>query len=107
MAVSESELECRHNNCLVPRGVVPKLFDSVVRYPAMKKSANPSCNSARRCARPLVEELELRTLPSAAALRVAADIIRSPENLQNAVTSDYMTFLHRAADATGLTGWVN
>jgi Domain of unknown function (DUF4214) len=77
----------------------------------MKTLVNPyrrdSSATLRKAARLALEELESRHLPSAASLAVAGDILQSQESLQNFVTSQYTTFLHRAPDATGLAGWVN
>ena len=52
-----------------------------------------------RRARPAVEELEVRNLLSTASLGVASAIVHSDENLQQVVTNDYTTFLHRAPDS--------
>jgi Domain of unknown function (DUF4214) len=76
----------------------------------MQRLANPSrreSSTSLRKARLALEELESRHLPSAASLAVAGDIIRSLENFQNFISNQYMTFLHRPPDATGLAGWVN
>jgi hypothetical protein len=57
-------------------------------------------------ARLAVEQLETRTVPSAATVTIARGIILSPENFQNFVTQEYLNFLRRPPDPLGLANFV-
>jgi hypothetical protein len=57
-------------------------------------------------ARPTVETLEGRQLPSAATLAVASAIENSPEHFADFVSSEFVRFLRRAPDAVGLNFFV-
>jgi hypothetical protein len=60
-----------------------------------------------RYARPVVEGLETRTMPSMTPLSVAQQIVNSPEGLANFVTQQYQTFLDRTPVSVEVNGWVN
>jgi hypothetical protein len=57
-------------------------------------------------ARPSLESLETRAVPSAATFRVAAEIVGSPENTADFVTNEFALFLHRAPDPAGFNFFV-
>jgi hypothetical protein len=57
-------------------------------------------------ARPALEALETRAVPSAATFNVASEIVNSPENFADFVTGEYLRFLRRPPDAGGLNFFV-
>ncbi len=68
---------------------------------AEKRSWSPP---ERLRARPCLEELERRQVPS--VVSVATQIVNSQEHFTNFVTSEYLTLLHRAPDPAGLSSLV-
>jgi hypothetical protein len=57
-------------------------------------------------ARPSLEGLETRQVPSAATFNVASEIVNSPENFADFIAGEYVRFLRRPPDAVGLNFFV-
>src|SRR5947209_17287085 len=61
---------------------------------------------AKSFARPVLEVLEDRTLPSAGTLAVASGLMHSAEDYNIQVSQDYVTFLVRTARPGETGGWI-
>src|SRR5438067_158616 len=87
-AARDSRIHCQ-------RGASVKGLRNPSRKARLSLSGNPLF-------RPAVEQLEDRTLLSAATMNVASLIAQSAESYAHYVNQDYMTLLQRPADPAGL-----
>jgi Domain of unknown function (DUF4214) len=68
--------------------------------------ARPARATRVYTAKPALEGLETRAVPSVTTLTVASEIVNSPEHFADFVNGEYLRFLRRPADAAGLSFFV-